>query len=362
MIDAHHGWAIGTKDGHGVVLRTTDGGGTWADVTPAQVALGPESCPGCPGRSSADFLNADVAWVALSHPDGSKNEWIMTVFKTTNGGATWTGSTVRSVFNNGDDLFAPYLGFINANDGWLMVHPDHGMNSNPGELMSTSDGGASWREVTQTGSGLPFGGTIRFLTNSTGWLVGTGISTTNNEMYMTTDGGKSWTRQDLPFAGATSGSLSVDAPPSFFNATTGIVTGTYVPNSHLAVDFAKDVFETSDGGRNWHAVASVRAGVTVSFIDSKRGWLWTQQPRDTGSTAPVRGSLLVTANGGQTWTPLPLGSALSGHLQAGEGVTSIDFVSASDGWMLVQPPSALGAQLLRTTDGAHSWTDLPRLR
>lgn len=360
MVDARNGWATGTKDGHGVVLRTTDGGGTWADVTPDQVARGSESsCPECPARFSIDFFNADVAWVALSHPDGSKNEWIMTVLKTTNGGATWTGSTVRSVFNNGDDLFAPSLDFINANDGWLMVHPDHGMNSNPGELMATYDGGASWREVTQTGSGLPFGGDIGFLTNSTGWLVGAGTSTTNNKMYMTTDGGKSWTKQDLPFAGATSGTLSVDAPPSFFSSTTGIVTATHVPNSHLSVDFAKDVFETSDAGRTWRSVASVKTGSAVSFIDSHHGWLWTRQPRDTGSTAPVQGSLLATSDGGQTWTPLHLGSALSAHLQAGEGVISIDFVSASDGWMLVQ--SALGAQLLRTTDGGHSWTDLPGL-
>jgi hypothetical protein len=76
MFDATTGWATGIDR----LLRTTDGGLHWQDVTP----------PGSGSQGVAAFpLSADDAWVVRALVDGGSGASRSTVSHTADGGRTW---------------------------------------------------------------------------------------------------------------------------------------------------------------------------------------------------------------------------------------------------------------------------------
>jgi photosystem II stability/assembly factor-like uncharacterized protein len=101
------------------------------------------------------------------------------------------------------------------------------------------------------------------------------------------------------------------------------------------------IIATSDGGTSWtrqyRGGADIRA---LDFIDTRHGW------------AVAGGSLLRTSDGGANWSPA---AEPQGYL-----LTSVDFVSADQGWGIALPTRGGGAPVLgtlvRTADGGASWS------
>jgi photosystem II stability/assembly factor-like uncharacterized protein len=101
------------------------------------------------------------------------------------------------------------------------------------------------------------------------------------------------------------------------------------------------IIATSDGGANWtqqyRGGADIRA---LDFVDARHG------------CAVASSSLLRTSDGGATWSPAaePEGLVL----------TSVDFVSADQGWGIALPARSVGAPVLGTLvstgDGGASWS------
>lgn len=156
MVDENTGWAMGGR----CLLRTADGGRTWADVTPPGVEKAVREL-------ELEFLDASTAWVAVS----SDSQPRLTVFRTTDGGRNWSGTAVAK--KSGGNLNGAFLDFIDARNGWLMIVPEHGMSSRPGELYQTGDGGDHWSLVSFSGDRdregrLPFGGPVGFRDASNG--------------------------------------------------------------------------------------------------------------------------------------------------------------------------------------------------
>ena len=139
MITTSVGWGIGSPSGaDNHVLRTGDGGNTWRDVTPPEPGLGSKHAVGF-------FLNAQTAWV-IYHPStvGTPPATFYT-WRTTNGGAHWSKSTLHSVEFLGTTDHPPFIHFSDANRGWVMLrHGPAGMHRYPVYLMSTANGGATW--------------------------------------------------------------------------------------------------------------------------------------------------------------------------------------------------------------------------
>jgi photosystem II stability/assembly factor-like uncharacterized protein len=142
-----------------------------------------------------------------------------------------------------------------------------------------------------------------------------------------------------PFAGgasqpaATAGSSNSQlAAVDFVSPTTGWVAATLDSGS-----FA--VLRTSDAGSSW---TTQLAGTTdqrtfyLRFFDSRRGVLGLMGPRP---------ALYRTADGGQTWSMRPLGSAAY--------LLSMSFADGDHGWLLFHT-----GELFRTADGGGSWTKL----
>jgi photosystem II stability/assembly factor-like uncharacterized protein/nitrous oxidase accessory protein NosD len=160
--DAKHGWVIGGIDmaAATVILKTTDGGERWTDVTPAfaehAVRLGGATLNG------VHFVNDKTGWVTGSHR----------VYKTTDGGVTW-----RVVLEQGaGDVF-----FVDALNGWAAAR----------YVLRTIDGGETWAAID---AGTRFAvADLHFTDARHGWSVGAA-----GHISRTTDGGVTWTVEPQP--------------------------------------------------------------------------------------------------------------------------------------------------------------------
>lgn len=358
MLNEAVGWALGKNS----ILRTVDGGQTWADVTP-------------PGRRDTDrsivgeFLDTDYAWVAAVN----NSEPMLTVYRTTDAGQTWRGvEVIRKT--EGGLIYGVSLSFNDRHIGWMMVEPEHGMSSRPGVLYQTTDNGEHWSLVAKTAAtgpsserSLPFSGPIRFRNALTGWIGGRqgAAFDPDHPLYLTRDGGHSWEPQALPLPpGPANGKLDIGSPPEFFppGGLNGVLPVVFVPASHKTVEYAMVPYITRDGGQTWRAGKPLQAQGLMDFTSASDGWAWIPEPRDLGSNAPLKGYLYHTADGGQTWEAIGPDHVLQSFLQKGDDIVELNFVTKSYGWLLLREPDATRSlnqgitRLLKTVDGGHTWT------
>ncbi len=347
------------------IWRTSDGGQSWKEVLSA--------IPGGMGNISAFYRNAKAAWVVVT--DESTK---VIVFRTVNGGRSWD----RSELNQPSIIQDSWLSFTGAAEGWLMLIPAHGMNSSPGVLYRTQDGGRHWRKVNGTDAGpidepeldpasqpefarpqpyLVCGGAIAFRDRSTGWIRGSMTTTTRPFLFMTRDGGRNWQLQRLPLPpGLPPGWLDPAGLPQFFRSRDeGLLAVTYHPTDSEADHYGTVIFRTHDGGQTWKPTRPMKFAGVCSFISATKGWMWSPEPHGTGSKSPVKGSLYRTEDGGLTWASC--GKALESFLMHGEDIVQLDFVDGEYGWAIARDAHNL-TQLVHTTDGGQSWSAIPEMR
>ncbi len=101
------------------------------------------------------------------------------------------------------------------------------------------------------------------------------------------------------------------------------------------------VYRTTDGGRNWKPLLS-GAAANINFIyfaDWNHGWMLGESGGKMGDESETGNTLLITTNGGRTWTRKPL-----------PNVTSLYFTDLKTGWAVGR-----NSTLLKTTDGGLEW-------
>src|SRR2546423_3340438 len=131
-------WAGGSQ---GTVLRTTDGGTSWQNVSP-------------PGVSDLQFrdveaFDAQNALILAIGPGEASR-----VYRTTDGGAQWT-----ETFRNTDpNAFYDCMAFFDRRHGLAMSDPVDGKF----RILSTSDGGSSWSVVSNAGMPAALDGEFAF--------------------------------------------------------------------------------------------------------------------------------------------------------------------------------------------------------
>ncbi|MPY51361.1 oxidoreductase [Streptomyces sp. K1PN6] len=271
-------WLAGTK---GTVLRTTDGGASWRNVSP-------------PGAGELQFRDIEAfdtrRAVVLAIGEGEASR----VLRTEDGGATWTES-----FRNTDPRgFYDCLTFFDRQHGLAMSDPVDGKF----RILSTRDGGRSWTVLPSDGMPAALEGEAGFAASgqclvSSGardvWLATGGAA--RARVLHSSDRGLTWTATDTPIpAGDPARGVFALA---FQGRAHGIaVGGDYRPDRTSPRAAAR----TGDGGRGWTPAAqpppAYRSGVT---------WL----PR-SGSTALAVGptGTDLTTNGGRTWRTVDTGS------------------------------------------------------
>jgi photosystem II stability/assembly factor-like uncharacterized protein len=277
VIDRKVAWASGAR---GTVLRTVDGGRTWAQVGP-------------PDTAGLDFRDVEAfdarTAVVLSIGEGEQSR----IYRTNDGGATWTES-----FRNTDPAaFYNCVAFFDARNGLVAGDPVDGKF----RVLSTSDGGRSWTVLPSDGmpDALPgeygfsaSGQCITVAGKRDAWIA-TGGSATARVLH-SADRGRSWTASDTPLASSPSAGVFAVA---FRDSRTGIaIGGDYVNPTNGADALAL----TTNGGRTWRdpvtAPAGYRSGVT--YHPFLRSLLLAVGP--TGSD--------VTIDGGKRWHQFDTGS------------------------------------------------------
>lgn len=150
-------------------LKTTDGGNNWTPFN---------------GHGLFFFVNENYGWsYTASGPSGTNPPYI--IYSTTNGGLTWLEQFRDST--NGA-LNAIY--FVDQNNGWLVGYL--------GKVLKTSNGGATWNFVTNTGVNPNQRGTsVFFLNPQYGWIPSKDDAG-NPFVQHTTDGGLTWQTQPTP--------------------------------------------------------------------------------------------------------------------------------------------------------------------
>ncbi|WAH38318.1 hypothetical protein [Alicyclobacillus dauci] len=276
MISQSTGWdftsAQGNIFGTDGILRTDDGGKSWTNITPLQLATKQNTYAG------GEAVGVSNAWVV------SANTRYTSVFKTSDGGKTWTCTNLPKAY-----LLA-WMSFINAQTGWLLASPGPAAGQEPSDLYYTSNGGITWSEVATTQSdSLPLddGKTgISFADAKTGWLtIDNGLHPGKVTLYVTHDGGHSWLPQDVSVPTQVRNQYAHPLPPSFSSPTSGILP--------IVFDGGKGsvFYFTSNGGNTWTCSSVVPLHRVSNLVSVSNEAVWVTDGH----------SIFVTGNGGGVW-------------------------------------------------------------
>lgn len=267
-----------TSERIGIVARTTDGGVTWANLPIEQSGFKPEVL------NTIHFMDKDHGWVAGLEYGGKP-----VVLRTVDGGQTWTGARIE--FNQ-----APLaIFFTDEKNGWMggstAVSEDE-PEGGPSGLLSTTDGGATWREHRRLSTSL---GDIFFIDKTSGWATGY-----KGAIYHTSDGGRTWDAQkselELP-----EGPMDLKSRGAQKYAVRGVhfING---QNGFAAASAEEDkagvLLASNDGGQVWRTAWIVGdSGVfDAVLVSPNEGWACTTRGR----------YLYHTVDGGQSWLSEPI--------------------------------------------------------
>ena len=326
LVTPSEGWVL-TDDG---LLWTSGSPGTSRRITPANQA------PGAIG--AVFFLDGPHGWAATA-TGRTEQGTELTVFRTEDNGSTWTSAKLTTSPGASDPTS---FSFVDPRHGWLLVDVESSSNFNLGELYRTSDGGSTWSKIS-----APSGGTIRFATQSLGFLAG---GPAGDKLYVTRDGGSSWQPQTVQLPQGFADAVPVYGTPVFTGARVGVLAVTVSGTAASAVVF----YATTDAGASWQLAAvrlvpgSLEQGASVpSDVLGVDSWV---------TVSPSGARVFSTTDRGRNWRVV----APNG-LPA--GVSQVDFATPSRGWSLISAGECAGSkdnctitrEVRETVDGGQTW-------
>lgn len=236
------------------------------------------------------------------------------VIRTTNGGATWSGTSVRAT---GGACHLEYIEFLT---------PAIGYCSGPCGAFKSVDSGKTWTQLTFPDTVPRWGG--QFRSTTTGWFVGGTCG--RNHFYRTTDGGSTFS--------------------VFIDSTTS--TTTTMADPYWDANLPTDVVYASGNGRIFR---STDDGVTwSSWVTTGTTSPWQEEIHRFGNTWAVSTATSNCAGGGFTGGGArvsPDGGANWREFNPGKQMFGVNFVSATTGWMAGEAGS-----VYMTTDAGLTWT------
>ncbi len=397
FVDDQFGWAAG-NDSAGVIYLTTNGGQAWERATIPNGEL---------PLTSLQFVGRDIGFAACQSN---------MILKTTDGGGTWTERRVNHNYLGAMFLLDSRIGFVigdhfyvthDGGDTWIQQGSQSGAmcglyfrDSTAGwladphtGLLATSDGGRSWvtkvADVSLTsvtfigqGHGIAWGSAGQYSSVDSGqtWTLtidslefgnGQMLSSTLGfnaagfgKLYRTTDGGVSWMNVCSKVSSASISSVWMKTSDEIWAVGGSNVVGGEVlvssnggsswekkvsrypkwlrditfttPNEGWVVGDQGALLKSTDGGDTWSPVAQTTAGLkTILFLDQIHGW------------CGGAGVILATIDGGTLWT--------STDIANGDDVNAIFLKNTSEGWACGGSVNEGRGVIFHTSDGGLSW-------
>lgn len=261
------------------------------------------------------FINDNVGWAA--------NGAYAAVYKTTDGGATWTTQVTEQSL--GGNYYFRNIEFIDENVGFL------GTLNNL--FLKTTDGGTNWIPVTNVPNNPAAICGLDAVGAST--IFGCGAYFSPAFLIKSTDGGATWTYKDM------NALATALVEVQFVDESLGYAAGA---DSNGGV-----ILKTLDGGENWTSIYN-------SNIPGE--YVWKLQVLASNSNvvfgsveanAPNNGRMIRSLDAGVTWInkEVPFTS-----------VQAVGFLTENHGWMGGYT-STLGTNFpfMETFDGGDTWTD-----
>ena len=302
-------WAAGTG---GTFVVTSDGGDTWkAGVVPGAETLQFRDVQG---------VSDQIAYLMSI----GSNTTDFRIYKTVDGGATWTMEFENQTTNAFYDCFAfwtPDRGIAHS-DSVNGIFPD----------IRTTDG-ATWQDISgnmppalQGEASFSASGTCITTQGRNNAWIATGGSTIAR-ILATRDGGDTWNAYDTPLvSSASAGAISV----AFRDPRHGIVGG-----GDLAANHSADVATSRDGGKTWTLTNKPPVDGALFCLSYVHGHGDLKKGHDEGGRTVVitsetqpnftSGLAAWTPDEGRTWFKLP--KKVSGYW-------AVAFANPRAGWFV----------------------------
>ena len=298
FVAADYPEAANVEKRYALVLKTTDGGRSWAEI--------PISRPGAKivALNGIHFLDSALGWVI-----GIDSAGRGIILKTSDGGATWTSTGIDAM------LTPTSLFFTDAQHGWVGGFARNSEGEDEGgatDILVTDDGGATWRAQRRIPVSI---NDFFFLDQKTGWAAGSG-----GTIYSTTDAGATWNSQRVGLEDPSR--KSTNTPPVRENA----LDNSAKPGARNAV---------KNPPRSEIPVQNIVAA--VHFASASHGWAVCREAEGDSSV------IVGTENGGASWARLFGTNA--------ERIRDLLFVSETEGWATLWASQ----YVYHTTDGGKQW-------
>ncbi len=221
-----------------IIIKTNDGGMNWDSVASFE------------SINKTQFLDMDTGFI-MSYG---------TLYRTVNGGETWTGHGLPT-----SNVYRSFH-FFNAEEGIIMLN----INNLPINLLTrvykTTNAGDDWELLTQIATGTPDGRYMlgmHFFDRMNGYMYGFA------GFFKTWDGGFHWEKTFNEFIGE---------KPYFYNLNVGYCPALY-----------DKLYKTINGGINWTLILNLGEGkLNTAFFTSA----------NTGYLVGNDGIIMKTTNGG----------------------------------------------------------------
>jgi photosystem II stability/assembly factor-like uncharacterized protein len=352
MTSKTYGWALASRGENVLVLRTSDGGTSWQDVTPpieSWSAYITQNWYHVPQLGEGFFLDDRRAWISTLVVEVSASQSAFTaevMLSTDDGGATWHMRTLPEGKGAG---YGRFVDFINPMHGWFVVYNYAGAGGAYTGLYRTVDGGESWEAVLDVlGTASGYSGDLAFGDTTTGVMTfrRSGFYVPPH-INWTQDGGTTWKCQYVPEPedpSASDPSISdFECGTAFPHAFSKLEVALLVEcrmlrdagspsNEYL---FSNFVYSTQDGGRSWQSFPAPSG--RLHLLSPSLGWMLGEE-------------IHLTEDGGNSWTKI--------NEVTWQG--QFNFIDAHHGWAVARNDDEVA--LVRTENGGRSWMIVePRL-
>ena len=328
FIDSNNGFAVdggGVLNSGGNILKTTDGGTTWASNWSGAFE----------GLISITFPNINTGFAV------GRNGVIL---KTTDSGSNWTALSSGTTYNLNSVFFS------DNNLGYVV--------GQAGTILKTIDGGLSWIKVDNYNTSYNNLNSIRFTNINTGYIAGD-----NGTILKTTDGGTIWVTQsanpfyDISSIFFTDANIGYAVARKWANYQGTILktnnggitwneiwTGEYKKLNSVFFSDANNGYVVGDNGDTYGFIMkTTNAGTSWNVVCGSDKWLSSIcfTSTNTGYAVGQSGTILKTINSGSTWSNYGLNNNLS----------SVFFTDAINGFTV-----GIGGSILKTNNGGLNWT------